>query len=255
VLASCAQCHSSLSFKALGTTCVACHRPQDVHKGRLGRRLRRMCFWNVFPELVQRLRHGLRVRTRSVPRRNSTSSLSQMVANAGSRSFSLMSASSSAATSGFARRARAGDELPPHTLAQFKVLHLAKLGEAGRHAGLDGTLTQQTRAERMNGCPRRSAPDSTALTAAAGSPLSPPWPCARTRASLRALGGNGRGSSDAALRVKVTAAMCSIWYTPSPTPGGHALGQHLRLAGACARFDQDVGEQLLADGAARLLHP
>ena len=35
--------------------------------------------------------------------------------------------------------------------------------------------------------------------------------------------------------------------------GGHALGQHLRLAGAGARLDQDVGEQLLADGATRLL--
>ena len=35
--------------------------------------------------------------------------------------------------------------------------------------------------------------------------------------------------------------------------GSHARGQHLRLAGAGARLDQDVGEQLLANGATRLL--
>jgi hypothetical protein len=36
VLASCAQCHASLSFKDTAKDCVACHRSQDVHKGGLG---------------------------------------------------------------------------------------------------------------------------------------------------------------------------------------------------------------------------
>jgi hypothetical protein len=36
VLASCAQCHSSLSFKGTAAACIACHRTQDVHKGGLG---------------------------------------------------------------------------------------------------------------------------------------------------------------------------------------------------------------------------
>ena len=31
--------------------------------------------------------------------------------------------------------------------------------------------------------------------------------------------------------------------------GGHALGEHLRLAGAGAGLDEDVGQQLLADAA------
>jgi hypothetical protein len=36
VLASCAQCHSSLTYKVAAATCIACHRAQDVHKGGLG---------------------------------------------------------------------------------------------------------------------------------------------------------------------------------------------------------------------------
>jgi hypothetical protein len=36
VLASCAQCHASLNFSDAATSCVACHRAQDVHKGSLG---------------------------------------------------------------------------------------------------------------------------------------------------------------------------------------------------------------------------
>jgi hypothetical protein len=36
VLASCAQCHSSLSYKVAVATCVSCHRARDVHKGGLG---------------------------------------------------------------------------------------------------------------------------------------------------------------------------------------------------------------------------
>jgi len=36
VLASCAQCHSSLSFKGAPKRCVECHKAQDAHKGGLG---------------------------------------------------------------------------------------------------------------------------------------------------------------------------------------------------------------------------
>jgi hypothetical protein len=36
VLASCAQCHTSLNFAGAATGCVACHRSQDSHKGSLG---------------------------------------------------------------------------------------------------------------------------------------------------------------------------------------------------------------------------
>ncbi len=36
VLASCAQCHTSLSFKGASQKCVDCHKSQDVHKGGLG---------------------------------------------------------------------------------------------------------------------------------------------------------------------------------------------------------------------------
>ena len=37
--------------------------------------------------------------------------------------------------------------------------------------------------------------------------------------------------------------------------GSHALGEHLRLAGAGAGFDEQVGLQLLADDAAGLARP
>jgi len=37
VLASCAQCHTSLKFKGATHECIDCHAPQDVHKGTLGR--------------------------------------------------------------------------------------------------------------------------------------------------------------------------------------------------------------------------
>ena len=36
VLAGCAQCHASLSYKGAADTCIACHRAKDVHKGGLG---------------------------------------------------------------------------------------------------------------------------------------------------------------------------------------------------------------------------
>ena len=36
VLAGCAQCHASQSYKGAADTCIACHRAEDVHKGGLG---------------------------------------------------------------------------------------------------------------------------------------------------------------------------------------------------------------------------
>ena len=46
---------------------------------------------------------------------------------------------------------RAGDEVAPGAVAQLLVLHLVQLGEAGRHAGFDGTLAEEPRAEGMDG--------------------------------------------------------------------------------------------------------
>ena len=51
---------------------------------------------------------------------------------------------------GLAGAASVCDEVAPGTLAQLQILDLVQLGEARGNAGLDGTLAQEARAERMN---------------------------------------------------------------------------------------------------------
>ena len=62
--------------------------------------------------------------------------------------------------------------------------------------------------------------------------------------------------------VSAVSAAAGSSHTASARPSGtlrpfrsHALSEHLRLARARARLDQDVGEQLLADGSPRTCRP
>ena len=211
-----------------------------------------MCFWKVLPELLQRLRRGLRVRTRPVPRRELHI---LVVADRRERRVEVLRLDVGLEQRRHvrvARRARAGDELAPHALAQLEVLHLVQLGEAGRHAGLHRTLAQQPRAERVNGAGEEALQIRERR-------LQPP------DLRFRRLG-LARGHQPGFERQVETAAelgrrlarerdgrhVLDLVHAFGHT-GGHALGEHLRLAGSRARLDEDVREQLLADGAARLL--
>ena len=177
------------------------------------------CFWNAFQNLSSAFHAGFGSGHAPSPGGNSTSSLSQTVANAESRSFGRMSASSNAIMSG-SPAARALVMNSRHTRwRSSRSCTSSSSVKPGRHAGFDRTLAQQPRAERVNGAgeealqirQRRPQPRDASASRRLG--------LARATASLASSARWKRPrSSDAAFRVKVTAAMCSTWYTPSATP-------------------------------------
>ena len=187
-------------------------RPSESCTWCLGSIATGRCFCSSFQNVSSAFHAGFGSGHAPSPGGNSTSSLSQTVANAESRSFGRDVGLEQRHHVRVAGRARAGDEVAPGSLAQLEVLHLVELGEAGRHAGFDRPLAQQARAERVDGAgeealeirERRLQPrDASARPA--------PWPCARTRSLASSARWKRPRSSDAALRVNVTAAMCSTW--------------------------------------------
>ena len=113
---------------------------------------------------------------------------------------------------GIAGSARARDEIPPGSLAQFEILHLVEFGETRGHARFDRALAQRPRAERVNGSSeealqiRQRRPQSGDTRKIRGL-------ARRDGARPDQLSSSARWkrprSSDAAFRVNVTAAMCS----------------------------------------------
>ena len=157
---------------------------------------------------------------------------------------------------GIAHCASAGDEIAPRTLAQLQILHLVQIGEARRHTRLDGTLTQQPRAERMNRPGeealeirerRLDARDAFGVRRRA-----------RTRiASLRQLGFEREMEPAAQLggrlaRERHRRQLLHLIHAGG-NASGHALGEHLCFAGTCTGFDEDVRQQLFADQPTRFL--
>ena len=138
---------------------------------------------------------------------NSTSSNRQTRANSSSRSFGLDARRLEGAQRVRAQGALAREVVAPRLLLQLGGGNLVELGEPRRDPGLDRALPQQPGAERVNGAGERVAPARRARPESARSSSG----SVSSTSRVSSVCWNRPRSSAAALRVKVTAAISSIW--------------------------------------------